>query len=231
MNDIVIAERLARVRERIIRACEKAGRDPASVRLVAVSKFHPAQAIREAYAAGQRDFGENYAQELVRKAEILKDLPDLRWHLIGHLQTNKARLVAPHVAMLHTIDSRKLAIEFGRRAKAYGRIVEVLVEVNVARDPAKSGCDPEELATVLEALGEQPSLRARGLMTLPPFTEDPEGARPFFSRLRELRELHGGSHLLPELSMGMTHDVEVAIEEGATIVRVGTSIFGERPSG
>lgn len=229
MNGEGIEARLRQVRERIDRAAEVAGRDPESVRLVAASKFQPVEAIREAYAAGQREFGENYAQELVRKAEGLADLADVRWNMIGHLQTNKARLIAPHVAMVHAVDSPKLAIELGRRAAAVERVIEALVEVNVARDSAKSGCDPEALGGVLEAIHSQPALRARGLMTLPPFTEDPEGARPFFAALRELRDRHGGSDLLPELSMGMTHDMEIAIAEGATIVRIGTAIFGERP--
>jgi len=227
---MTIAERLTQARERIARAAERAGRDPNTVRLVAVSKTHPASAIREAYEAGQRDFGENYAQELVRKAESLADLPDLRWHMIGHLQTNKARLVAPLVATVHTVDSPKLAVELGRRALAAGRTINVLVEVNVARDAAKSGCSPDQLGDVLAALREQPALRTRGLMTIPPFTEDPEGARPYFAQLRELRDAHGGAEVLPELSMGMSHDVEVAVEEGATIVRIGTAIFGARPA-
>lgn len=224
-----IAHNLELVRERIARAAERAGRDPRSVRLVAVSKLHPAKAIREAYEAGQRDFGENYAQELVRKAEELTDVSDIRWHMIGHLQSNKARIVAPHMHMLHTIDSPKLAAELGRRLQALDRELDVLAEVNVARDPAKSGCAPEELERVLEGIRAQPALKARGLMTIPPPSEDPEGARPFFSALRELRDQHGGQDALPELSMGMTHDVEIAIAEGATIVRVGTAIFGERP--
>lgn len=226
---MTIAERLTQARERIAQAAKRAGRDPNAVRLVAVSKTHPASAIREAYEAGQRDFGENYAQELVRKAESLADLPDLRWHMIGHLQTNKARHVAPHVAMVHTVDSPKLAAELGRRALAAGRTFDVLVEVNVARDPAKSGCLPEQLGAVLDALRGQSALRTQGLMTIPPFTEDPQGARPYFALLRDLRDAHGGPDLLPELSMGMSHDAEVAVEEGATIVRIGTAIFGARP--
>lgn len=226
---MTIADRLTQARERIARAAERAGRDPSTVRLVAVSKLHPPSAIREAYEAGQRDFGENYAQELVRKAEELEDLPELRWHMIGHLQTNKARLVAPRASVVHTVSSPKLAAELGRRAHVAKRIIDVLVEVNVARDPAKSGCQPEELASVLSAVTEQPALRLRGLMTMPPFTEDPEGARPSFAALRTLRDAHGGVEALPELSMGMSHDVEVAVEEGATIVRIGTAIFGARP--
>lgn len=227
MSDI--AKRLRSVREEISRAAEQAKRDPASVRLVAVSKRHPASAIREAYEAGQRDFGENYAQELAQKANDLADLPNLRWHMIGHLQSNKARLLAPHIAVIHTIDSPKLASELGRRCEALGRVVEALVEVNVARDPNKSGCDPADLPQVIDAIQAQPSLKLRGLMTIPPLTDDPEDARPSFAGLRALRDAQGGACV--ELSMGMSQDLRVAIEEGATIVRVGTAIFGERPLG
>lgn len=224
-----IASRLAEVRGRIARAAERAGREPSSVRLVAVSKRQPAEAVREAWEAGQREFGENYAQELAHKAEALAALDGLRWHMIGHLQSNKARLVAPHVAAVHTIDSPSLARELGKRAATTGRTIDALVEVNVARDPAKSGCAPDALEPVLAAIRAEPSLRLRGLMTMPPYTDDPDAARPFFAALRELRARHGGAAALPELSMGMSHDLEAAIAEGATIVRVGTAIFGERP--
>lgn len=224
-----IASRLAEVRGRIARAAERAGREPSSVRLVAVSKRQPAEAVREAWEAGQREFGENYAQELAHKAEALAALDGLRWHMIGHLQSNKARLVAPHVAAVHTIDSPSLARELGKRAATTGRTIDALVEVNVARDPAKSGCAPDALEPVLAAIRAEPSLRLVGLMTMPPYTDDPDAARPFFAALRELRARHGGAAALPELSMGMSHDLEAAIAEGATIVRVGTAIFGERP--
>lgn len=227
MNEI--AERLAQVRQRIEAAAKNAGRQAESVRLIAVSKVHPSQAIRAAYEAGQRDFAENYAQELAQKAEELADLPDLRWHMIGHLQSNKARLVAPVAAVVHTIHSPRLAGILGRRAAALGRTIDVLIEVNIANDPAKSGCMPEEVEAILGAIQREPSLRARGLMTVPPFTEDPEGAGPFFEALRELRDRFGGIEALPELSMGMTHDLDVAVAEGATMVRVGTGIFGARP--
>lgn len=224
-----IASRLAEVRGRIARAAERAGREPSSVRLVAVSKRQPAEAVREAWEAGQREFGENYAQELAHKAEALAALDGLRWHMIGHLQSNKARLVAPHVAAVHTIDSPSLARELGKRAATTGRTIDALVEVNVARDPAKSGCALDALEPVLAAIRAEPSLRLVGLMTMPPYTDDPDAARPFFAALRELRARHGGAAALPELSMGMSHDLEAAIAEGATIVRVGTAIFGERP--
>ena len=226
MSDL--ATRIAAVRERIVRAAVRAGRAEESVRLIAVSKRHPASAVREAHALGLRDFGENYAQELVAKAAEVGALSRIEWHLIGHLQTNKARHVAPVVAMVHTIDSAHVAAELGKRAAKLGRTIEALIEVNVAGDPAKTGCAPGELGAIVDAVRAEGGLKLRGLMTMPPFTEEPEAARPYFARLRELQTQHGGSHALPELSMGMSHDLEAAILEGATIVRVGTAIFGER---
>lgn len=223
-----IAEALAATRARIERAASAAGRDASSVTLLAVSKRHPAAAIREAYAAGQRRFGENYAQELAAKAAELADLPDLEWHMIGHLQTNKARHVAPVAAMVHAVDSVALARELGKRAAAAGRVVAALAEVNVSGEASKSGCAPAEVAAVLAAIEGERSLRAAGLMTMPPADDDPEAAAPHFAALRALRDAHGGASRLPELSMGMSHDLDVAVREGATIVRVGTAIFGER---
>lgn len=234
-----VAERLAEVRERIARAAKEAGRDPSSVRLLAASKTKSPELIREAYAAGQRDFGENYVQELAEKAEALSDLPDLRWHMIGHLQSNKARHVVQHASAVHTVHSAKLARELGRRAADHPvpearqliagnpRLV-VLVEVNVGGEAQKSGCSPEELGAVVGAVDAEPALALRGLMTVPPHTDDPAGARPFFDELVRLRDAHGGSARLPELSIGMTHDLEPAVMAGSTIVRVGTAIFGER---
>ncbi len=208
-----------------------AGRDPETVKLVAVSKTHPAEAVREAYAEGQRDFGENYVQELLQKAEALRDLPDLRWHLIGHLQRNKARQVAGLISMLHTVDTAELALELSKRVAgaAPGRRLEVLVEVSIAGEAQKHGAAPEELAELLAAIEALPTLSLRGLMCVPPLTEDPAGARPFFEHLVGLREQHGGAERLPELSMGMTQDLEQAVAAGATLVRVGTAIFGTRP--
>lgn len=220
-------ERVAQVRARIERAAERAGRDPRSVTLVAVSKRHPAAAVREAYGLGLRAFGENYAQELVAKAAEV-DLPDIAWHMIGHLQTNKVRLVTPVVSDVHSVDSVYLAHELGKRAAKAGRTIGALVEVNVAGDQAKSGCSPSELADILAAIDEHPALLRRGLMTIPPYDDDPTAAARYFAGLRGLRTLHGGAAKLPELSMGMSYDLEVAIAEGATIVRVGTAIFGER---
>jgi pyridoxal phosphate enzyme (YggS family) len=225
---VSVAENLAAVRARVDRAARDSGRDPGGVRLVAVSKTKPVEAIREAYAAGQRDFGENYVQELQEKAAALGDLPDLRWHMIGHLQRNKAKVVAKLASCLHTLDSVRLAEELGKRAAEARRELDVLVEVNVGGEAQKSGCAPEELALVLAAAEAAPRLVLAGLMTVPPHTEDPAGARPFFDRLVALRDAHGGSARLPELSMGMTHDLEHAVAAGATWVRVGTAIFGER---
>ena len=225
-----IASRLAEVRERIAQAEVRAGRGPGSVRLLAVSKLQPASALREAYAAGQRDFGENYVQELASKASELGDLPGLRLELIGHLQSNKARVVAPLAAAVHTVDTASLAAELGKRAAQRAAALPVLVEVNVGGEAQKHGCAPGDLGAVLAAIDAQPALRAVGLMTVPPASDEASAARPFFRQLRELRDAHGGAARLPELSMGMSHDLEEAIAEGATVVRVGTAIFGARPA-
>lgn len=218
--------RLAAVRERIARACERAGRAPSSVRLVAVSKVHGPRMIRAAYDAGQRDFGENYVQEMAAKARSLGDLPGLRWRFIGHLQRNKAKHVVEVARAVETVDRVRLAEELDRRARARGLRLEVLLQVNVGGEAQKSGCAPDEVDALVASVRGLESLDLRGLMTVPPHTDDPEGARPYFRSLRALAERHA----LPELSMGMTHDLEVAVEEGATIVRVGTAIFGERQS-
>ena len=232
-----IPEALDRAHARLAAAVASSGRTPGSVRLVAVSKFQPASAIREAYAAGQRDFGENYVQELQQKAAELADLSAVRWHMIGHLQRNKARVVASLATLVHTVHSAELARELDKRAAQRSQLradatdarLSALVEVNVAGEAQKSGCSPEALPEVLNALEQAQHLRLAGLMCVPPLTEDPNGARPFFDALVRLRERHGGAQRLPELSMGMTSDLEHAVAAGATIVRVGTAIFGERP--
>ncbi|CAN5825458.1 YggS family pyridoxal phosphate-dependent enzyme [soil metagenome] len=222
-----VAEGLASVRDRIDRAARAASRDPAEIRLIAVSKTKPAAAIREAYAAGQRDFGENYAQELVQKAEELADLAQLRWHFIGHLQSNKARLVAKAAHMVHTVDGPALARELGKRVEKEGRErLPVLVEVNVGGEAQKHGSSAADLRDVLAAVDAEKHLHLRGLMTVPP--NDREGARRAFEALGSLRSLHGGRKRLPELSMGMSDDLEVAVACGSTMVRVGTAIFGSR---
>lgn len=228
---MTLADNLALVRDRIHRAALAAGRDPATIALVAVTKTWPAAAVRDAYALGLRDFGENYAQEFVEKADALADLAELRWHFIGHLQTNKARVVAPRAAAVHTVDTAKLARELGLRAAAAGRVLDALVQVSVAGEAQKSGCAPAEVAAVCDAVAREPALRLRGLMTVPPHTDDPAGARPHFEALAALRDAHGGGQRLPELSMGMTHDLEVAVACGATMVRVGSALFGARGSG
>ena len=223
-----IADGLTQVRDRIARAAAAVGRTPEEVRLIAVSKTKPASAIREAYDAGQRDFGENYAQELVSKAEELADLVDLRWHFIGHLQSNKARFVARVAHFIHTVDGPTLAREMGKRVAKEGRAtpLPVLVEVNGGGEPQKHGSSAADLGDVLAAVDAEKALRLRGLMTVPP--NDMEGARRAFEALASLRGLHGGRTRLPELSMGMSDDLEVAVACGSTMVRVGTAIFGSR---
>jgi hypothetical protein len=223
-----IGAALDAVRARIERAARASGRDPASIRLVAVSKTKPASMVRAAYACGQRDFGENYVQELVTKADELADLSELRWHAIGHVQRNKAKDVARVAHAIHSVDSAKLAVELGRRAEANGRVLEALVQVNVGGEAQKSGCEPSEAGEVIAAVREMRALRLRGLMTVPPHTDDPEGARTYFDALRAVRDANGGAAVLPDLSMGMTHDLDVAVACGATMVRVGSAIFGER---
>jgi pyridoxal phosphate enzyme (YggS family) len=220
--------RLEEVRGRIARAAESAGRDATLVKLVAVSKTKPVEAIREVYEAGQRAFGESYAQELVAKAGALLDLPDIEWHFIGHLQTNKAKLAAKYASVVHTVDSTALARELGKRA-AKERVspLPVLIEVNVGGEPQKAGATPGEIAEVMAAVREHTSLLLRGLLTVPPLG-GLESARRVFETLATLRSLHGGVAALPELSMGMSEDLEVAVECGATYVRVGTAIFGAR---
>lgn len=237
MSDI--AESVAEVRARVKQAAERAGRRAEEVLLVAVSKTQPAEALREAYAAGVRDFGENYVQELSQKAETLADLGELRFHAIGHVQRNKAKFVARCAAAVHSIDSMELATELARRLtatpaphppRAFGddARLPVLVEVNIAGEAQKSGVAPEALEAVLEGVERLNELRLVGLMCVPPFGDEPRAAVPHFEALARLCDRHGGKARLPELSMGMTADFEHAIAAGATVVRVGTAIFGQR---
>jgi len=223
-----VTEQLLEVRRRIERAAREASRDPASVALLAVSKGHPADRLREAYAAGQRLFGENYAQELAGKAAQLGDLADIGFHFIGHLQRNKVKDVVRSARVIETVDRIELANEIDRRATS---AIEVLLEVNVGGEEQKAGCAPAEVGDLLRGVAALPKLRVIGLMTIPPANDDPEASRSHFARLRtiaaELRA--GGLDPGPHLSMGMSHDFEVAIAEGATLVRVGTAIFGARP--
>jgi hypothetical protein len=223
-----VAERLSAVRARIASAAAQAGRDPATVRLVAVSKTKPAALIREAYAEGQRDFGENYAQELESKAQELTDLSDLCWHFIGHLQTNKAKYVARHAHVIHTLDRPELVHELGKRIQGLGRApMRALIEVNAGLEAHKAGVQTQDLGALLQQVREHPAFVLQGLMTMPP-PDDLDAARRVFDALSALRDQHGGRAVLPELSMGMTGDLEVAVASGATMVRVGSAIFGER---
>lgn len=217
---MVIRENLAQVEERIERACQSCGRRRSEITLVAVSKVFPAEAILEAYDAGLRHFGENYVQEFEGKYPLVKHLEEARFHLIGHLQSNKARRAAEVFHVIQTVDSPKLV----RRLHDTGRPLDVLLEVKLSEEEAKAGADPSEIATLVREIRDCPRLNLVGLMTMPPWDEDPERSRPYFRRLRELGEQHG----LTGLSMGMSHDFEVAIQEGATHIRVGTALFGKR---
>ena len=221
---------MAAVRERIARAAERASRPPADVTLVAVSKTHPPEAVRAAFAAGVRDFGENRVQEAEPKIAATPDLAGARWHLVGHLQSNKARRAAALFGLVQSIDSVEIGERLARAGEEAGRPVRGLVEVDLAGEATKFGLPEAELLPALQALRGRAGLRLEGLMVLPPFLEDPDAVRPFFRRLRGLRDLALGEGLLAagELSMGMSHDFEAAVEEGATMVRVGTAIFGER---
>jgi PLP dependent protein len=227
-----LGERLEEVREKIARAVSQCGRAPEEITLVAVSKTHSVAAVREALAAGATDFGENRVQEAETKIPVL-DNPDARWHLIGHLQANKARRAVKLFDTIHTLDSAALAQRLDRACAEEGRAeLPILIQVDLAGEPTKSGVTQTDLTQLVGVVKSCSHLRLRGLMTLPPFFEDPEDARPFFQRLRELRDdlrAKGtfGEHQ-GELSMGMSHDFEIALEEGSTIVRVGTAIFGER---
>ncbi len=223
-----IAERLQRVRDRISAACDRAGRDPGSVRLIAVSKTVPIAGVAEALAAGQTLFGENRVQEAL--AKMAEAGPGATWHLVGHLQKNKARHAVGAFALIHGLDDRELAFELDRRAAARSTRQPVLVQANLSGEATKRGSDEDGLLPLLTAVADLPHLELRGLMIVPPPVDDPELSRPWFRRLKQLRDRAASllERPLPELSMGMTDDFEVAIEEGATMVRVGRAIFGER---
>jgi hypothetical protein len=221
------AARLAAVQERIERAADRGGRRSDTVTLVAVSKTIPADGIREALACGVRILGENRVQEAREKIARLGALAS--WHLVGHLQTNKAKLAVQLFDCIHSLDSVRLAEEVSRCAEAAGKLQRCLVEVNVGDEPQKSGASEAEVREILAAARRLPGIEIEGLMAVPPFLEDPEEVRPFFRKLRLLRDaLCGEGFPLTELSMGMTHDFEIAVEEGATLVRIGTALFGPR---
>lgn len=229
-KNMSITDNLSGIRSRIAQAALKAGREPDSVRLVAVSKTKPAAAIAEAFSCGQQIFGENYVQELVAKQA---ELPQgIHWHFIGSLQSNKVRQIAGMVDLIHSVDRISLAREIDRQWGALGKVCDVLVQVNISRETTKSGTDTAALLGLVREVAALPHLKVRGLMTMPPFFDDPEGARPYFRALRELAAQVDAAAIagveMKELSMGMSGDFEVAIEEGATLVRVGSALFGER---
>jgi PLP dependent protein len=227
----LIADNIAVIRERIAAAARAAGRDPGDVRLLAVSKTFSAGHVRDAYAAGQRDFGENKVQEALQKRDETADL-EIRWHLIGHLQSNKVRKATPAFAAIHSIDSIDLLRRVDAAAEEHGAAPDLYIQVDLAGESTKFGAPVADVPGIVRAAIDCRVARLRGLMLLPPWFEDPEQARPYFRRLRELRDriVEDGIDrtYLGELSMGMSHDFEVAIQEGATLVRVGTAIFGKR---
>ncbi len=220
-----IATNIAKVAARIREAAQASGRDPAAIGLLAVSKTQPADAIREAFACGQRDFGENYLQEALSKQEALSDLP-LTWHFIGPIQSNKTRAIAEHFAWVHSVDRLKIAQRLAEQRPADLPPLNVCLQVNISDEPSKSGCTPAELPALAEAVAALPRLKLRGLMAIPEPTDDPAEQRAVFARLRQLRD----SLPLPLdcLSMGMSGDLEAAVAEGATWVRIGTALFGAR---
>jgi pyridoxal phosphate enzyme (YggS family) len=225
-----LVENVAKVRERIAAACARAGRKPQDVRLIAISKTFPAERIREAYQAGLREFGENRVQEAAAKRPALSDL-DVTWHLVGHLQSNKAKHARELFRWIHSVDSLRLAEKLDKVAP-HGEKLPVLIEVNLGGEAAKAGVEPSAVAGLAEALSHLQTLEVRGLMVIPPFLEEAEMVRPYFRQLRELAKKIADRKMpnvsMQELSMGMSHDFELAIEEGSTMVRVGTAIFGAR---
>jgi PLP dependent protein len=232
---VTIASNLAAIRDRIATAAQRASRDPNDIALMAVCKTFPADAILEAYASGQRLFGENRVQEFADKFPRLASLTDAQFHMIGHLQSNKTAKAAEIFHAVDSIDSAKLAQRLHDSAQKLGKTLDVLIEINVGGEEAKSGLAPDspEIDAILSQAPQWTNLHIRGLMTVPPFTDDPDGARPYFRKLGDLRDQLAKRNFaavtLDTLSMGMSHDFEVAIEEGSTCVRIGTAIFGVRP--
>jgi PLP dependent protein len=226
-----IADNIERVRERIARAAQRCGRRPADIAVIAVSKTFPAAAIRAAYDAGLRAFGENRVQEFEAKSRALADLHDIVWHMIGHVQGNKARLAAHLFHRIDSVDSTALAKKLDDAAASEDKKLPVLIEVHLGDESTKSGVDESAAPQLANFLSTLTHVELRGLMTIPPFFDSPENARPYFRRLRELRDRLRSipARPLPVLSMGMSHDFEVAIEEGATEIRVGSALFGDRP--
>jgi len=222
------ADNVENIRKRIAAACARVNRNPEEITLVAVAKTFPAERISEAVGAGIADIGENYVQEIREKREVLLDRP-IRWHFVGHLQSNKVKYIAPWISCIHSVDSPGIGEEISRQFERHGRRAAVLVEVNSTGEKSKFGVTPENAGELVARLSEFRGIDVRGLMTIGPFLPDPEASRPAFRMLNELRmKLSEGGAMLTECSMGMTNDFEVAIEEGATLVRIGTAIFGKR---
>jgi pyridoxal phosphate enzyme (YggS family) len=224
-----IAKNLTTVLRRITTAAKSCGRDPLSIQLVAATKSQPMELIRRAVEAGVGILGENYIQEAQTKFETLSD-PSVRWHFIGHLQRNKAKYAVRLFELIHSVDSVRLAAEIDKQARKAGKTQSILVQVNISKEPSKAGIGQEQTLELIRTLTEFPNIRVQGLMTMPPYFDAPEQARPYFAALRRLRDWLQQALGVPlkDLSMGMTGDFEVAVEEGATLVRIGTAIFGDR---
>ena len=227
---MTISSNLAKINQRIRAAAEKSGREPSSVRLVAVSKTRPAADVIEAFHAGQTVFGENYIQELTTKLAEVRE--PVQWHVIGHLQSNKVKYIAGQVVLIHSVDRVNLAQEIDRQWGKLGKTCDVLIQVNISGEATKSGTTETGAIQLVRECALLPNIKVQGLMTMPPFFDDPEAARPFFAELRRLAEVIAAENIagvnMTELSMGMSGDFEAAVQEGATLVRVGTAIFGER---
>lgn len=228
-----VVDNLSAIRKRIILACARVNRDPAGVQLIGVTKTVSLDRIREGVEAGLTILGENYVQEARKKMEALHDL-NVTWHFIGHLQSNKAKVAIEWFDLIHTVDRKNLAKELNRLAQKRGQKIPILLQVNVGEEETKSGTSPDELFSFFNYVSSLDGLTVKGLMTLPPYLDDPEQVRPYFRQVRHylerLRDQAQNPEEITELSMGMSHDFEVAIEEGATLIRVGTALFGERPT-
>ncbi len=226
-----IQQNFETIKQTIEAKAQECGRDPEGIRIIAVSKTRSAQTVKDAVNAGVEIFGENYIQEAVQKIEALENRP-VSWHFIGHLQSNKAKHAVPAFDLIHTVDRIKLAKEINRQAEKNGKIQEILIQVNIAGEDTKSGTDKQNVLSLAKETGQMTHLSVKGLMCMPPFFDEPEKARPYFRELGELKEQINKAGIsgvfLTELSMGMSGDYEVAVEEGATLVRIGTNIFGKR---
>lgn len=218
-----ISENLKNIKEKIVRAAAKSGRDPQSIKLIAVTKTASIDQIKDAFSAGQLDFGENRIQDAKEKIEYFTNYPNIKWHMIGHLQSNKVKAAIDLFQFIHSVDSFSLACEINRRASQKGNVMPVFIEVNISEEKSKYGIFKEELPKLIEDIKNLPSINLLGLMAMAPFTENPANSRPYFRNLADIGKIYG----LKELSMGTSQDFEVAIEEGATIIRVGREMFGE----